>query len=82
MSLGQSSSDGRCQGEMIDAKGQPADPPPGYVRTADLMASLSLASDVAVGVPAEHAVRSCYIAMHVAEHCQPMSASTCTTPSC
>ncbi len=42
-------------------------PPPGYLRTADLMAALSLASDLAVGLPAEHAVRSCYIAMHVAD---------------
>ena len=47
-----------------------APPPPGYVRTADLMASLSLASDLAVGLPAEHAVRSCYIAMHVADQMQ------------
>ncbi len=55
---------------MIDTTGQPADPPPGYVRTADLMAALSLASDLAVGLPAEHAVRSCYIAMHVADQMQ------------
>jgi HD-GYP domain-containing protein (c-di-GMP phosphodiesterase class II) len=45
-------------------------PPPGYLRTADLMAALSLASDLAVGLPAEHAVRSCYIAMHVADRLQ------------
>ena len=31
------------------------------------MAALSLASDLAVGLPAEHAVRSCYMAMHVAD---------------
>jgi HD-GYP domain-containing protein (c-di-GMP phosphodiesterase class II) len=43
------------------------EPPPGYLRTADLLAALSLASDLAVGLPAEHAVRSCYFAMHVAE---------------
>jgi HD-GYP domain-containing protein (c-di-GMP phosphodiesterase class II) len=49
---------------------QPLDPPPGYLRTADLMAALSLASDLAVGLPAEHAVRSCYIAMHVADEMQ------------
>ncbi len=42
-------------------------PPPGYLRTADLMAALSLASDLAVGLPAEHAVRSCFIAMCVAD---------------
>src|SRR5438046_6565740 len=46
------------------------EPPPGYLRTADLMAALSLASDLAVGLPAEHAVRSCYIAMHVADEMQ------------
>jgi HD-GYP domain-containing protein (c-di-GMP phosphodiesterase class II) len=46
------------------------DPPPGYLRTADLLAALSLASDLAVGLPAEHAVRSCYIAMHVADQMQ------------
>jgi hypothetical protein len=46
------------------------EPPPGYLRTADLLAALSLASDLAVGPPAEHAVRSCYIAMHVAEQLQ------------
>ena len=52
---------------MIESSGRPADPPPGYLRTADLLAALSLASDLAVGLPAEHAVRSCYIAMHVAD---------------
>src|SRR5579859_2059113 len=55
---------------MSDTTSHPAQPPPGYVRTADLMASLSLASDLAVGLPAEHAVRSCYIAMHVADQMQ------------
>src|SRR6266496_3449083 len=49
---------------------QPLDAPTGYLRTADLMAALSLASDLAVGLPAEHAVRSCYIAMHVADRLQ------------
>lgn len=43
-------------------------PPPGQVRTADLLAALSLASDLAIGLPAEHAVRSCYIGMHIADH--------------
>jgi HD-GYP domain-containing protein (c-di-GMP phosphodiesterase class II) len=52
---------------VIDATRPPVDPPPGFLRTADLMAALSLASDLAVGLPAEHAVRSCYIAMHVAD---------------
>jgi HD-GYP domain-containing protein (c-di-GMP phosphodiesterase class II) len=33
---------------------------------ADLMAALSLAADLATGLPAEHAVRSCYIGMHIA----------------
>jgi HD-GYP domain-containing protein (c-di-GMP phosphodiesterase class II) len=52
---------------MIDTGRTGAEVPPGYLRTADLMAALSLASDLAVGLPAEHAVRSCYIAMHLAE---------------
>jgi HD-GYP domain-containing protein (c-di-GMP phosphodiesterase class II)/DNA-binding CsgD family transcriptional regulator len=42
-------------------------PPPGYLRTADLLGALSLAADLAVGLPAEHAVRSCYIGMRLAE---------------
>lgn len=42
-------------------------PPPGYVRTADLLSALSLAADLAIGMPAEHAVRSCYLGMRVAE---------------
>src|SRR5919199_2331857 len=49
------------------AESERRQPPPGYLRTADLMAALSLASDLAVGLPAEHAVRSCYIAMQVAD---------------
>ena len=51
----------------MERRRQAGDPPPGFLRTADLMAALSLASDLAVGLPAEHAVRSCYIAMHVAD---------------
>lgn len=54
----------------MTASHQADDPPPGFLRTADLMAALSLASDLAVGLPAEHAVRSCYIAMHVADQLQ------------
>jgi len=52
---------------MTETERVVSDPPPGMLRTADLLAALSLASDLAVGLPAEHAVRSCYIAMHVAE---------------
>jgi HD-GYP domain-containing protein (c-di-GMP phosphodiesterase class II) len=47
--------------------GRQADPPPVDLRTADLLAALSLATDLAMGLPAEHAVRSCYIGMHVAD---------------
>ncbi len=54
---------------MVGLAPRPNDPPPpGQVRTADLLAALSLASDLAIGIPAEHAVRSCYIGMHVADH--------------
>lgn len=42
--------------------------PAGSLRTADLLCALSLAADLAVGLPAEHAVRSCYIGMRIAEH--------------
>jgi HD-GYP domain-containing protein (c-di-GMP phosphodiesterase class II)/DNA-binding CsgD family transcriptional regulator len=41
-------------------------PPPGYLRTADVLGALSLATDLAVGLPAEHAVRSCFIGMRLA----------------
>jgi len=37
------------------------------LRTADLLGALSLAADLAVGLPEEHAVRACYIGMHIAE---------------
>jgi HD-GYP domain-containing protein (c-di-GMP phosphodiesterase class II) len=56
--------------EMFAESERREPPPPGYLRTADLMAALSLASDLAVGLPAEHAVRSCYIALHVADQMQ------------
>ena len=42
-------------------------PPPGYVRIADLLSALSLAADLAIGLPAEHAVRSCYLGMRIAD---------------
>lgn len=42
-------------------------PPAGYLCTADLLGALSLAADLAVGLPAEHAVRSCYIGMRLAD---------------
>lgn len=47
----------------------PAQPlvPPGQIRTADLLGALSLAADLAVGLPEEHAVRACYIGMQLAE---------------
>lgn len=37
------------------------------IRTADVLGALSLASDLAVGLPAEHGLRSCFIAMRLAE---------------
>ena len=45
-------------------------PPPGYVRIADLLSALSLAADLAVGLPAEHAVKSCYLGMRIADQLQ------------
>jgi HD-GYP domain-containing protein (c-di-GMP phosphodiesterase class II) len=52
---------------MFDYPPGPDDSPPGYLRIADLLGSLSLAADLAIGLPAEHAVRSCYLGMHIAE---------------
>jgi HD-GYP domain-containing protein (c-di-GMP phosphodiesterase class II) len=52
---------------MVVSQSRLEDPPPGCVRTADLLAALSLAADLAVGLPAEHAIRSCYIGMHIAD---------------
>jgi len=46
------------------------DPPPGCLRTADLLGALSLAADLATGLPAGHAVRSCYLGMHIADRLQ------------
>src|SRR5262249_28587433 len=42
-------------------------PPPGHVCIAGLLSALSLAADLAVGMPAEHAVRSCYLGMRIAD---------------
>ena len=38
----------------------------GAIRTADLLGAFSLASDLALGMHAEHGARSCYIGMHIA----------------
>ncbi len=45
----------------------PPQAPAGQIRTADLLGALSLAADLAVGLPEEHAVRACYIGMRLAE---------------
>jgi HD-GYP domain-containing protein (c-di-GMP phosphodiesterase class II)/DNA-binding CsgD family transcriptional regulator len=37
---------------------------------ADLLGALSLAADLAIGLPAEHAMRSCYLGMRIADHLQ------------
>jgi len=42
-------------------------PPPGEVRAADLFGAVSLAADLARGVPLEHVLRSCYMGMPLAE---------------
>lgn len=51
---------------MANRPGRWPDPPPGHLRTSDLLGALSLAADMAVGLPAEHALRSCYIGMQIA----------------
>jgi hypothetical protein len=38
-----------------------------HVRTADVLGALSLAADLAIGLPEEHVLRSCYIGMRLAE---------------
>jgi hypothetical protein len=43
------------------------DIPGGHFRIADLLSALSLAADLAVGLPAEHAVKSCYLGMRIAD---------------
>lgn len=46
------------------------DPPPGHLRVADLLGALSLAADLTIGLPAEHAIRSCYLGMCIADRLQ------------
>jgi HD-GYP domain-containing protein (c-di-GMP phosphodiesterase class II) len=43
------------------------DCPSGYVRAIDLLGALSLASDMALGLPVGHGVRATYIGMRLAE---------------
>lgn len=42
--------------------------PSDSLRTIDLFVALSLAADMALGLPAGHGVRACYICMHIAEY--------------
>lgn len=39
--------------------------PEGYLRTVDLIAALSIAADLTLGLAAEHSARSCYIAIQM-----------------
>ena len=41
--------------------------PPGYIRTADVLSALSVAGDMAMALPAGHAIRSCYVGMCIAD---------------
>ena len=45
----------------------PEAPPPGHLRTAEVVLALSLASDMAVGLSLEHCARACYIGMQLAQ---------------
>jgi len=45
-----------------------APPGPRDVRAADLFGALSLAADLAIGLPHEHVLRSCVIGMRLADH--------------
>ena len=44
----------------------PPSPPDGYLRTTDLISALSAAADLALGLPADHAARACWIALAIA----------------
>src|SRR5262249_9187784 len=46
------------------------EPPPGHLRIPDLLGALSLAADLSLGLPAEHAIRSCYLGMRIADQLQ------------
>jgi hypothetical protein len=48
----------------------------GQVRAADVLGALSLAADLAIGLPEEHVLRSCYIGMRLAEQ---MAIPACTS---
>lgn len=50
----------------MNATSTHTEPPAGYLRTADLISALSVAADLALGLPAEHSARSCYIASEIA----------------
>src|SRR5579871_5175884 len=54
-------------GVFVAQPPSPPQAPAGQIRTADLLGALSLAADLAVGLPEEHAVRACYIGMRLAE---------------
>lgn len=49
---------------MIEG-GQPASSLPDSVRVVDLLGALSLAADLAVGLPAEHGMRACYMGLQI-----------------
>ncbi|GMV84259.1 MAG: hypothetical protein AMXMBFR80_01170 [Dehalococcoidia bacterium] len=52
--------------DLPDSTG--GDPPaPRAIRTADVLGALSLAGDLAVGLPAEHGLRTCLVAMRLAQ---------------
>ncbi len=46
---------------------RPAGPSENAIRMADVLGAFSLASDLAMGLHAEHGARSCYIGMHIAQ---------------
>jgi len=46
---------------------RPSVAPQERTRLAEVLGAFSLASDLAMGLPAEHGLRSCYISMHLAD---------------
>jgi HD-GYP domain-containing protein (c-di-GMP phosphodiesterase class II)/DNA-binding CsgD family transcriptional regulator len=53
------------EAEPMMTSAESVQPPAGYVRTADVISALSVAADLALGLPAEHSARTCYIATEI-----------------
>src|SRR5438552_1019952 len=52
---------------MPSMREQAAEAPATPIRMSEVLGAFSLAADLAVGLHPEHATRSCYIGMHIAQ---------------